>query len=243
MGEPRAPQPEAGGAVAAGADAAFLGIMERAGRYNAWLAGRALPHLGRRVLDAGAGTGVFTEALAGRAERVVAVETDAALVPELRARLAGRANVEVVHGDALDPGLGDDFDSVVCFNVLEHVEDDVAALSTLARRLVPGGRLLLLVPAHPFLYGPMDETVGHHRRYRRRDVRERLRRAGYAVDEVRLVNPIGAVGWLVAGRVLRRRVIPGGPLGLYDRLVPLLRVLDAARLPLGLSVWAVAHRP
>ena len=60
---------------------------------------------------------------------------------------------------------------------------------------------------------------------------------------LRRVNPVGALGWLVAGRVLRRSEIPDGPLRAFDRLVPVLRLLDRAKLPLGLSLWAVAQRP
>jgi hypothetical protein len=62
------------------------------------------------------------------------------------------------------------------------------------------------------------------------------------VVEVRYVNPIGVAGWLMAGKVLRSRQVPDGPLAAFDRLVPLLRVLDAVRLPFGLSLWAVARK-
>jgi hypothetical protein len=107
-------------------------------------------------------------------------------------------------------------------------------------RLAPGGALLLLVPAHPHLYGATDRMLGHERRYRKRELRGCLARAGFTVGVVRHVNPIGALGWLVSARLLRRQEIPRASLALFDRTVPLIRHLDRLRLPIGLSLWAVA---
>jgi SAM-dependent methyltransferase len=117
--------------------------------------------------------------------------------------------------------------------VLEHIPDHAAALTSFRERLRPGGHLLLLVPAHPFLFGPIDKAFEHERRYAKRSLGSLLRETGYEVAELRLVNPVGALGWLVTGRILRRDEIPGGPLAAYDRLVPLFRLLDRVALPWG----------
>ncbi len=221
--------------------------MRLATNYNVWLLDRARPHLGSRVLDAGAGTGTFTEmAAADGRELVVAMEPDPLFADELELRFAGRENVEVVQLEVDDVSRGTvpaPFDSVVCFNVLEHIRDHAAALARLREVLAPDGRLFLLVPAHPLLFGSIDRTVGHERRYKRGQVRGLLERGGFQVEEVRYVNPLGALGWLVSARILRRTLIPEGPLRLYDRVVPLLRGLESLHLPWGLSVWAVARRP
>ena len=217
--------------------------MARAGNYNAWLLERSSPYLGRRVLDVGAGIGTFTERVAERAELVVAAEPDPRFVAALRSRFETRENVRVVDTtiDALAADVEERFDSIICFNVLEHVRDDEAALRAFHRQLAPGGCLLLLVPAHPFLFGSLDRTVEHERRYAKGPLRRSLLAAGFEVDVLRHVNPVGALGWLVSGRLLHRELIPEGPLRLFDRLVPLLRMLDALRLPLGLSLWGVAR--
>jgi SAM-dependent methyltransferase len=219
-------------------DAAFLPIMEQAARYNAWLVERCLPYLGGRVLDFGAGSGTFVPALAAHCDELVAVEPDPEPFAELQRRAERLPNVRAVRGT--DVPARERFDTIVCFNVLEHVDDDVGALRALRARLAADGRLLVLVPAHPALRGPMDRTVGHRRRYTKAALRAALETAGYGVQELRLVNPIGALGWLVAGRLGRRAAIPGSPLRFYDRLVPVLRLLDRVELPVGLSVWAVA---
>jgi SAM-dependent methyltransferase len=219
--------------------------MARAGNYNAWLLERSTPHLGGRVLDVGAGTGTFTERIAQGREHVVALEPDPALFPILQRRLSGRPNIVLLDAESseLAKRLGDEhFDSIVCFNVLEHIADDAEALRDFHAQLTPGGRLLLLVPAHASLFGSLDETVGHERRYDKRSLRNVLDVAGFAISELRYVNPVGALGWFVSSRLLRREHVPEGPLRIFDRFVPLLRALDRIDIGFGLSLWAVSKR-
>jgi SAM-dependent methyltransferase len=219
--------------------------MARATNYNAWLLDRGRCHLGRRLLDVGAGVGTFTSELAPGRE-VLALEPDPAFVPLLRSRFANVPNVEVRDAEVADvdaSSLPELFDSAICFNVLEHVPDDGSTLRRLCTLLKPSGKLLLLVPAHPALYGAIDDTVGHERRYGKRALGRLLNASGFEVESLSHVNPVGALGWFVSSRLLRREQIPAGPLGAFDRLVPLLKGLDRLRLPIGLSLWAVARRP
>lgn len=220
--------------------------MSHAQNYNAWLLDRARPYLGRRVLDVGAGIGTFTEKLAQVSDEVVAVEPEEDDLVHLRARFADNPKVRIVALDAgslAEADLGAPFDSAYCSNVLEHIADDVGAMRGIHARLRPGGRLVALVPAHPALYGATDRLVFHERRYSRQVLRSRLTEAGFRVDQLRYVNPLGALGWFVSSRILQREQIPEGPLKLYDKLVPVLRAIDRLPLPFGLSLWAVATRP
>jgi SAM-dependent methyltransferase len=219
--------------------------MEEAPNYNRWLVQRGARHIGRRVLDVGAGIGTFTEQIAdGR--QVVALEPDPSFVPGLRRRLAGRPNVEIEATgiEGLEPdALRELFDTIVCFNVLEHIPDDECTLRRFHGLLRPGGTVLVLVPAHPAAHGEIDVVLGHERRYSRRVLADRLARAGLDVVELRHVNPVGLLGWFVTSRVLRVSQVPATPLRVFDRLVPLLRALDRVPVPFGLSLWAVARRP
>jgi SAM-dependent methyltransferase len=219
--------------------------MADADNYNEWLLDRGRPFIGPRVLDFGAGVGTFTAALAARGAEVVAVEPDPEFTPRLHELFSDDPRVTVVEADAswLTHGMPmDRFDTILCFNVLEHIADDKGVLTGFHDRLVHGGHLLLLAPAHQLLYGRIDENVGHERRYGRGHVRRLLEDTGLTPLDVRYVNPLGAAGWLVSSRILRRQQVPAGPLRAYDRLVPILQRLDRLPLPFGLSVWAVARR-
>jgi SAM-dependent methyltransferase len=221
-----------------------LGELANATNYNEWLFSRAQPHLGERVLDVGAGVGTFTALAAEAGATVVALEPVPSFVAQLEGRFAATDSVTVVegHAEAPPPEIGSGFDSIICMNVLEHVVDDEAALARLRELLVPGGRLLLLVPAHERLYGPYDRAAGHVRRYGRRKLRVACTSAGLDVVILRHVNPVGALGWFVRITLGRGREWPSTSFAAFDRIVPLLRPLDRLRLPFGLSLWAVAVR-
>lgn len=225
----------------------ILWELERdAPSYNDWVLSRALPFVGSHVLEVGAGIGTFTLALAARGVRVTALEPEDDLADILEERTRGLDGVQVFRqmiGDAPPELVGDGADSVISFNVLEHIPDDRGALEAIRAFLRPGGQLLLLSPAHPFLFGATDRAVDHERRYTKDGLGRLLGASGYEVAELRYVNPLGAAGWLVSSRLLRRTTLPRGPLKLYERMVPALRTIDRMRLPFGLSVWARAVRP
>jgi 2-polyprenyl-3-methyl-5-hydroxy-6-metoxy-1,4-benzoquinol methylase len=222
-------------------------LEEQAPRYNEWLLERIRPFLGTDVLEIGAGIGTFTLMLAQapNVRRVVALEPDKHLAGTLVERTKGVGNVEVLQNpvEELTPELvGGAVGSVVCFNVLEHIQDDRTALVRTAQCLRPGGSLFLLSPAHALLFGEVDRAVHHQRRYGKAALARLLRDTGFAVETIRYVNPVGALGWLVSSRLLKVRDIPSSSLRIYEHLVPALKVLDRVPMPFGLSVWVRAVR-
>ena len=212
-----------------------LQAMAGARAYNQWLIDRARPWVRGRVLDFGAGIGTHTERLLPLADDVVALEPDHQFAQMLRERVD---SVRVVEGDAT--AVEGRFDAIACFNVLEHIEDDVGTLARLRELLAPDGTLLLLVPAHQVLFGPIDSAFGHYRRYDKRELDTKLRQAGLEPALLRYVNPVGALGWLAQSRIRKSDHMSYRGLDLYDRLVPVLRLLDRVPVPVGLSLWAVA---
>jgi SAM-dependent methyltransferase len=212
-----------------------LDAMAGAEAYNAWVVDRGARWIHGRVLDVGAGIGTHTSRLLPLADEVVALEPEAELATLLRAE---HPSLTIVEGDAAD--VEGTFDAIVCFNVLEHIAADEATLVRFRELLAPGGKLLLLVPAHPLLLGSLDRAFGHERRYTKAELEAKLERAGLETVELRHVNPAGALGWLVQARVLRREHLPRLGLALYDRLVPLFRAAEPVPTPFGLSLWAVA---
>jgi SAM-dependent methyltransferase len=197
--------------------------MEEAVRYNRFLISELVRWATglRSVLDFGAGNGRFALALRERGIQVAAVEPDPLLAESIRARsVPAFAGLEELGERRVD--------GIYSINVLEHIEDDRGVLSAFRRRLESGGRLFLYVPAFPILFSANDARVGHLRRYRRRELVDRVREAGFEIESARHVDSLGFAAGL-AYRLFGRR--DGGldpaKVRLYDAAVfPLSRRLD-----------------
>ena len=225
--------------------AATLERMAAAPRYNRWMFERLQRWIGRRVLEIGAGIGNMSAFLLDR-ERVVLTDTEPYYLGRLRERFAAYPTVTVaeLRLPAVDGGLaGQRLDTVICLNVLEHIEDDRGSLEAMRRLLQPGGQLVLLVPALRALYGTMDEALGHFRRYVPTELKAKVVEAGFELRHLEYFNLAGVPGWWFAGRVLRRRVIPGGALRWYEALVPLFRWEALFPWRVGQSLIAIGRVP
>jgi SAM-dependent methyltransferase len=221
--------------------------MEAAGRYNGWVGRKFRPHLGPRVLEVGAGIGTMTSEIETGRELLVALEVDSFYLQRLRNRFRNKPHIVPYLSDDsltnLEARWPEGFDSVVLSNVLEHIEDDVEAVKKFYRVLAPGGALLILVPALNWLYGAMDEAVGHHRRYSKPMLRKVLEDGGFEVERLEWMNALGIPGWLLNGRILRRRTVPPLQLQIYDVLSPLWAEAESRLpLPIGMSLFAVARK-
>jgi SAM-dependent methyltransferase len=206
---------------------------------------RIRPWIGDRVLEIGSGIGSVSEFLLDRA-RLVVTDTQPYYLERLRERFGGRANVEVaeLYLPTLDgPLAAERFDTVVCANVLEHVEDDRGSLAIMRSLLEPRGRLVLLVPALPALYGTLDRELGHHRRYTSAELKAKFREAGFRMHHLEYFNLAGVPGWWLTGRVLRRTLVPSGSLRVFDALVPLFRMERLLPWRVGQSLIAIGEVP
>ncbi|HEX3684426.1 MAG TPA: glycosyltransferase [Bryobacteraceae bacterium] len=210
--------------------AAMLGAMEHAPRFNRWMAGTLKPFLGDRVLEIGAGIGNLTRLLCANQPCYVVSDIDPYHLVQLRSQLRLRTNVSVV---ACNLGNSEDFDrfsgsmdAAICINVLEHIEDDLRGLRNLHSALAPGGRAIVLVPQGENVYGTMDETLGHYRRYSKAALESQMRLAGFHVERIIEFNRVTYPGWFLNGRILRRRRVSRVQLWLFDLLVPLWKRVD-----------------
>ncbi len=221
-------------------------IADALNRYNDWMYEQIAPHLGERVLEIGSGIGNLSTYLQER-EHLTLSDISPAYLEILRERFGSDPAVEIRHWDLTEeppPELAPaTFDTVVCLNVLEHVAEDHAALRRIHRLLRPGGKLILLVPAHPFLYNQFDRGLEHYRRYDRKGLRACLIRNGYHPERLWYFNALGALGWFFNGSLLRRKLLPSGQMRLFDRLVPFLKWERLLGPPFGISVIAVARTP
>jgi SAM-dependent methyltransferase len=225
---------------------ATLNQLAELDRYNHWIYEHISHALGRRVLEVGSGKGNITQFLCAEGREVMATDVVQSYRSELERLFGAYPNIHVGKFDltakAPDAFVVDPFDSVVCLNVLEHIEDDLFALAQMRDSLAPGGSLALLVPAHRLLYGEFDRAVGHFRRYEKRELADRLERAGFVVREMRFFSLAAALPWLINGRLLKRDYIPTGQANLANRLVPLLKLERLIGPPCGLSLIAIAQK-
>ncbi len=176
---------------------------------------------------------------------VVANDVSAACVRALRERFADHPNVRVEDRDLRTLELDERFDSVLMVNVLEHIADDVEALRGLSRLLVPGGNVVVYVPALNGLYGALDQKIGHYRRYSVWRLREVFREAGLEPVELRWVNFVAIPAWAAFGRGdVNDPQRSSKLLSLWDRTaVPAARFVEAhVRTPIGLNVLGVGRR-
>jgi glycosyltransferase involved in cell wall biosynthesis len=225
-----------------------LARMAKLDGYNRWLHDFYSKALGQRILEIGSGFGNMTKYFSGR-QRVIASDLDPVACETLRAAYRDVASLSV---DSLEFPLSatqlarlsaERLDTAICLNVLEHIREDETSLSQLYDVLAPGGRLVLLVPAMPELYGTLDEALHHFRRYSKDELEVKLRRAGFEIDDLRFLNRPGVFGWFVNSRVLRRRVLPKGQLRLFSMLMPLLEREVAHPPSFGMSLLAIARKP
>ncbi|NOT63551.1 MAG: class I SAM-dependent methyltransferase [Acidobacteria bacterium] len=216
-------------------------------RYNYWLYEQIAEAVGQRVLEVGSGTGNITQFLVTSGRTVAATD----VVPNYRRILeeafARQLNVTVGEFN-LDKAAPDEytqggFDTVVCLNVLEHIENDLFALQQMRKALTVGGKLALLVPSHQFLYGEFDRAVGHFRRYDRKGLHKLLERAGFVVRQTKFFSMAAMLPWFINGRVLKRDYLPPNQADLANRLVPLLKLEKLIGPPCGISLIAIAEKP
>ena len=207
-----------------------LELFAQASNWKSYIAATLRPYLGPRVLEVGAGIGANISALfAGGVRERLALEPDADLARKIAEAVhAGRlpAATRVVTGTLQtldDPQL---FDAILYIDVIEHIEDDAGELRMATQRLAPGGRLIVLVPAHQFLFSPFDAAIGHYRRYSRASLRA-IGPPGCRLEMLWMLDSVGFFA-AVANRYLLRAAMPTArQIGVWDRLmVPLSRWLD-----------------
>jgi SAM-dependent methyltransferase len=222
--------------------------MADAKNYISWILDSFSGYLAAPVLEIGVGHGSYAVALRSYGD-YLGVDIDPASVADARQRLPGldfRA-VDITSPAFVDIANERKLRTIVCLNVLEHIDDDAQAVTNLARGLQSGGHLLIIVPALELLYNDLDRLAGHHRRYSRNQMRSRLLNAGLDVVRCDYFNSIGGLGWL-ANRVLRHGSLNDNAVNsqitLFDKwLVPISRLTDpATRKFFGQSVIAVGRK-
>ncbi len=222
-----------------------LAALSECANHRRWFAGFARPYLGEHPIEIGSGFGDYAQEWIPYVDKYTATEADPALFPGLQRQMAKYPNVTVKQMMLPTQERGD-HSCLVSYNVLEHIEDHVGALKSMAGLVRAGGYIVLVCPAFPFAMSPVDIATGHVRRYTKRSMRKALTEAGLEVVNVRYANSLGLICYYAFTSVLRKQPSTGGTMAIYDRLVvPVVQFLErlVGRPPFGQSVLAVARVP
>ena len=222
-------------------------LMQKAERYFKWQARMALKQTGQRVIEVGCGTGNFTRHLLDR-ELVIGLDVVEDCVDHLRERLGNPTNVKAMILEIQDRKFLElrhfKPDTIVCLNVLEHIRDHRLALEHMEAVLSPGGRAIFLLPAFESLYGPIDENLGHFRRYSKSTWRMLAESVGFRVGLSRYFNFPGFFAWWANAKVLKKTRQSAPQIDFFDsKIVPLTSKVESwIEPPVGQSIFTVLEK-
>lgn len=207
-----------------------LELFEKAENWKAYYQNLIKGYLGREVLEVGAGIGATTRALCTPKQiRWLCLEPDPAMGDRLKSLIDNHelpSTCQVKVGLTADLQNDETFDTIVYVNVLEHIENDRAELKSAYSHLKPGGFLVVLSPAHQWLYTPFDEAIGHQRRYNKNNLLA-VMPEGLEAIELKYLDCVGAIASIGNRFVLKRKMPSVKQLAVWDKLmIPLSRVVD-----------------
>ena len=217
--------------------------LDKAKNYRAAIIKEFHAHLKGYLWEVGSGIGQMTQSLSKleSISRIRCIEPDPKFAAIHRSRFP---SLELLEGTVADAQDFPNPDCIISINVLEHIEDDMAELRSY-RELLCGnhGSLCLLVPARPEIYSPIDSDFGHFRRYRKKELANKIRNAGFVLQKIYYFNSLGYLAWLVKFRILKSRSFDSRQVEFYDsRIFPMVHWMETHvfRPPIGQSLIAIA---
>ncbi len=221
-----------------------LTLFREAHRWKAYLRAAIRRDVRGSVLEVGAGLGGTTRAIRDATDPAwTCLEPDASLCTQLRSEVSALPSpdkIEVREGTLASMPESLRFDTILYVDVLEHIADDRDELARAAAHLTPGGAVIVLSPAHQWLFTPFDTAVGHHRRYTL-DALRAITPAGASMTRAEYLDSVGLLASLGNRLLLRQGMPTARQVALWDRvMVPLSRRLDPVLAHrVGKSVLAV----
>lgn len=224
-----------------------LEAISLAHHFNAWMFEQVQPFMNGRILEIGSGIGNISQYFIDVKSDIVLSDIREEYCRALRQKFPEKEviNLDLVHPDfekAYSHLLGS-FDSCFAMNVIEHIEDDHLAMKNLVSLLKVGGKVLILVPAGPFLYNDIDNGLFHFRRYTSVRMNQLFQAAHLLMEKKWMFNALGIPAWFFGGKIMKKKEVDGKQMDLYDKLIPIARFLDWITFrKIGLSIIALATK-
>jgi len=228
-----------------------LQVIAKADRFNQWMYSEFKSVLKGEILEAGSGIGNISSLVIGDGMSITLSDNNIDYCDWLREKFKGASNLKnVLHIDLAHPDfqntyftLKERFDSIFLLNVLEHLEDDHAAIANCNYMMKPEGNLVVLVPAYRWLYCSLDKELGHYRRYTQKTLRTVLENERFTTKKIRHFNCLGIFGWFLSGKIFQSKKLGDGEMGFFNRIVPIARLMDKITFKkIGLSVIITATK-
>lgn len=213
---------------------------------NTWVYSKLKPYLGDKTLELGSGIGTFSLKLVKDTKELIVSDIDRQHLDRLGHKFIGNKRVSIKEVDAskVDQCIDkNSVDTIVTLNMLEHVEDDRAALKGMNKVLAKDGKILMVVPAHKFLYGSLDKQIYHFRRYSKKDLVEKFEESGFEIEKIEYLNFLSVFGWWFNFVLLKRKTMPLSTIAFADKLMPMVASIEKLiKFPFGLSLFCVAKK-
>ena len=211
--------------------------------YNMWIVNMLKPYIDKNILEIGCGIGNLTFYL-NQLGKLTCLDKSQSFIAHMKIDYPNIDFFDMdISGNDILELKSKNIDTIVCVNVLEHIEDDLKALENMHEILQPGGRLLLFVPALPALYGSLDKNLDHYRRYSKKELISKLEKHNFKIEKVRYNNFVGILGWFINSRVLGRKEFPILQPIVFDKFIPIMtkieRIIDFS---FGMNLFAVAQK-
>lgn len=215
-----------------------LETLKDADEYYQWLFSRVQPFVRGKVLEIGSGIGNFAKWARNHGTEYHVSDADPALVKRLSDDFPHAFQWDLYEAFP----RSDSYDTIIILNVIEHLEDDLKAVRKIHERLLPGGCLIVMVPAMQFLYGSLDRAFGHFRRYTKSTMGNIIEKASFKILKSEYVNVIGMFGWFLYGRILKADRLPQKLCSHFNLVIPLLKLERPVARFTGLSLILVAQK-
>ncbi len=221
-----------------------LSVIEKANKFNKWMYETIKPYSKGRILEIGCGIGNISEFFINDNFDIVLSDLRDNYIEIVKNKFTNeiiKIDLVDVDFDTKHKDLIGTFDTVFALNVVEHIKDDHKAIENCKKLLKNQGHLIILVPAYQTLFNNFDVELEHYRRYTQKSLKQLIKANQLNIIKTFSFNVIGILGWFVSGSILKKKTIPEGQMGLFNKLVPVFKLADILTLKkIGLSVICIS---